>query len=113
MILTFHRDIGDGLWEMTTTLSIQADLLKDTGSIPYKYVVLTDNIISEFEFLHGAPNKGHFVNRCLIIPTASFRRGGMGCIHSNMLHMVIYACTYSFAILCVHILCWPLIDIEY
>eukprot|EP00731_Ephydatia_muelleri_P024237 Em0016g508a len=33
------RDIGDGLWEMTTILSIQADLLQSTASIPYKYGV--------------------------------------------------------------------------
>ena len=102
MILTiFHRDIGDKLWKMTTTLRIQADLLKNTGSIPYKYVVHADNI-SEFECLHGAPDKGnHYVNRCLIIPTASFQRGGMGCIRStNMLRIVMYmfTCTYSFAI---------------
>ena len=79
MILSFHRDIGDGLWEMTATLNIHVDLLKGANSIPYKYVVLNymSDITVEFEVLHGAPTKGnHFVNRCLIIPTALFQRGG-------------------------------------
>ena len=71
---------------MTTTLNIQADILQGANSIPYKYGVLnfmSDNITctSEFEFLHGAPpnpNRGsQIVNRCLIIPTASYHRGGM------------------------------------
>ena len=65
---------------MTTILSIQVDLLKNTGSIPYKYGVLnymSGNVISEFEYLHGAPTKSHHVvNRCLIIPTTLCQRDG-------------------------------------
>lgn len=75
---------------MTTILSIQADLLQNTASIPYKYGVqncMSGKVTSEFEVLHGAPTKGSsFVNRCLIIPTASFQRGGMHYIHGTILH---------------------------
>ena len=65
---------------MAATICIQATLLKDAGSIPYKYGVLnytSDNIKSHFEFLHGAPGRNEPVNRCLIIPPSLFLSGGM------------------------------------
>ena len=75
---------------MTTILSIQADLLQHTASIPYKYGVqnyMSVNVTSEFEVLHGAPTKGdHIVNRCLIIPIIAFKRGGMQYIHGTIMH---------------------------
>ena len=74
---------------MSTTLNIHADLLQDTGSISYKYGVhcfMPDNVTLELEVLHGAPQKvHHLVSRCLIIPKLLFRRGGMRCIHGNIL----------------------------
>ena len=71
----FHSDVDDGLWEMTTTVNIQADLLKDVRSLPYKYAVLNkNNNIASFEILlYDAPYIGCVVNRCLIIPNASFK----------------------------------------
>ena len=77
---TLIRDVGGGLLEMSATIPIQATLLKDASSIPYKYGVLnckSDNIKSHFEYLHGAPGRGENVNRCLIIPTPLFQSGGM------------------------------------
>ena len=65
---------------MTAIINIQATLLKDANSIPYKYGVLnskSDNIKSDLEFLHGAPGRGEIVNRCLIVPTSLFQNGGM------------------------------------
>ena len=65
---------------MTATILIQATLLNNASSIPYKYGVLnckSENIKSHFEFLHGAPGRGEPVNRCLIIPAPLFQSGGM------------------------------------
>ena len=77
---TLIRDVGDGLCEMAATICIQATLLKDASSIPYKYGVLnytSDNIESHLEFLHSVPGGGEIVNRCLIIPMSLFQNGGI------------------------------------
>ena len=60
------RAIGDGWYEMTCTLSIDADILK--SPVPYKYVVYSPKKENEddcYEYLHGY---GWDPNRCLRIP---------------------------------------------
>jgi len=64
------RNIGDGWYEMTCTLSIDADILKHP--VAYKYIVYAPKMEKEddcYEYLHGY---GGFLNRCLRIPQNKF-----------------------------------------
>ena len=66
------RAIDDGWYEMTCTLNIDADILKNP--VPYKYVVYSPKMENKddcYEYLHGY---GWNPNRCLRIPQNKFSK---------------------------------------
>ena len=70
----FNREVDEGVFEMTCTLNLAADLLNN--SLGYKYVVYSPRMVKKsdcFEFLHSfvgrAPHRGN-PNRCLKINPA-------------------------------------------
>ena len=68
----FCRALDGGWYEMTCTLNIDADILKDP--VAYKYVVYSPKMENEddcYEYLHGY---GGIVNRCLKIPPSKFAK---------------------------------------
>ena len=70
----FNREVDEGVFEMTCTLNMAADLLNN--SFGYKYVVYSPKMVKEndcFEFLHSFAGRAPRYcnpNRCLKIDPA-------------------------------------------
>ena len=68
-----YRTLGDGYCEMTSTLNIDAEILKwsYSSSLHYKYTVFSPKVEKDhdcYEYLHDYSG---IANRCLRIPTSS------------------------------------------
>ena len=64
-----YRKLSDGVMKACSTIRIKASILMDEKQLPYKYVVCSDDDVElNYEYLHGAPSAGPYVNRCLIVP---------------------------------------------
>lgn len=75
-----YRQLGEGVYEMTCTLIIDAEILKAPKA--YKYVVYSPKMVKHddcFEYLHSFAGQSHNYgnpNRCLKINHADNTYGG-------------------------------------
>ena len=68
----YRTPLVDGYCQMTTTLKIDAEILKSSTPLHYKYTVFSPKVEKEddwYEYLHDYPG---MTNRFLIIPTDKY-----------------------------------------
>ena len=66
------RTLGDGYCEMTITLKIDAEILKYSFVLHYKYTVFSPKAEEDddcYEYLHDYQG---YTNRCLVIPVEKY-----------------------------------------
>ena len=100
-LLSLCRAIGDGWYEMTCTLSIDAEILKHP--VAYKYVVYSPKMENKddcYEYLHGY---GGNPNRCLRIPKSKLSKTyGGNCVFLlhviNLQHLLSLSVSFMFQV---------------